>query len=79
VKALPREQIIRRLHRYKGYLQTVGLLCGKGERITLSEIFCRAGATRVTMGNEMSRMLCGEAHDGDYPLRRYTKVVEYNE
>lgn len=79
VKTLPREQIIPRLHRYKGYLQTVGLLCGRGERAALSDLFGRAGATRITMGNEMSRMLCGEAHDGDYPLRRYSKVLEYNE
>lgn len=77
VKALPRENIISMLHRYKGYLQTVGLLCGEEEIDALSEVLCRAGATRITTAKEMSRMLCGETHDGDYPLRRYSKVVEY--
>ena len=36
VKPLPREYIIKRLHRYKGYLQTVGLLCGHEEREELT-------------------------------------------
>ncbi|MDF2537954.1 MAG: acyl-CoA reductase [Herbinix sp.] len=77
VKALPRENILSRLHRYKGYLQTVGLLCGNDEWEVLSERLLRAGATRITPVGDMSRMLCGETHDGDYPLRRYTKIVEY--
>jgi hypothetical protein len=79
VKALQRQHIINRLHRYKGYLQTVGLLCGDYEKKELTELLSRAGATRITDGSEMSRMVCGEAHDGDYPLRRYSRIVEYNE
>lgn len=78
VKALPREYIITRLHRYKGYLQTVGLLCGREEREELSELLLRAGATRVTKAGDMSRMVSGEAHDGEYPLLRYSKIVEYS-
>lgn len=78
VKPLPRKKIISSLHRYKGYLQTVGLLCCDEERIELSELFLRAGATRVTDGKNMSRMICGETHDGEYPLQRYTKIVEYD-
>lgn len=77
VKPLPRKNIIGNLHRYKGYLQTVGLLCAPSEREALSEQLCRAGATRITYPGEMSRMLCGEAHDGEYPLMRYSKIVEY--
>lgn len=77
VKPLPRKIIIPSLHKYKGYLQTVGLLCGDEEREELSELLLRAGATRITGCGEMSRMICGEAHDGDYPLQRYTKLVEY--
>lgn len=78
VKALPREYIISRLHRYKGYLQTVGLLCGQEEREELSGLLLRAGATRVTNAGDMSRMVSGEAHDGEYPLIRYSKIVEYS-
>ena len=77
VKALPRELIIENLHQYKGYLQTVGLLCSEEEKEELSEKLAKAGATRITSGKEMSRMLCGETHDGDYPLRRYSKIVEF--
>lgn len=76
-RPLPGKYIISRLHRYKGYLQTVGLLCGPEERSELTELLLKAGATRVTDGKDMSRMVCGEAHDGEYPLLRYTRVVEY--
>ena len=31
---------------------------------------------RVTGPGDMSRTTCGDAHDGDYPLRRYTRVTE---
>lgn len=78
VKALPREYIITRLHRYKGYLQTVGLLCGQEEREELSGLLLRAGATRITKAGDMSRMVSGEAHDGEYPLLRYSKIVEHS-
>jgi hypothetical protein len=76
-KMLPRRNIINRLHRYKNYLQTVGLLCGPDEREALSQLLLRAGATRITEGYDMSRMLCGETHDGEYPLQRYSRIVEY--
>jgi hypothetical protein len=77
IKALPHGKIISTLHRYKGYLQTVGLLCSPQERRELSLMLHRAGVTRVTHADDMSRMLCGESHDGEYPLRRYSKIVEF--
>jgi hypothetical protein len=77
VKPLSRKDIIRVLHHHRGYLQTVGLLCAEEEREELSGYFLRAGATRITTSAEMSRMLCGESHDGEYPLRRYSKTVEF--
>lgn len=76
-KPLPRKDIIRVLHHHRGYLQTVGLLCAEEEREELSGYLLRAGATRITSGAEMSRMLSGESHDGEYPLRRYSKIVEF--
>lgn len=75
VKLLPRERIIETLRKKKGYLQTVGLLCADEEREALSGLFGRAGAVRIRGGADMSETFKGEAHDGEYPLRRYSKIV----
>ena len=32
--------------------------------------------TRVTRAGSMSAAFPGEAHDGEYPLRRYVRVVD---
>ncbi len=76
-KPLPHRYIISSLHRYKGYLQTVGLLCAPDEREALSRKLLRSGASRITDYDDMSRMLSGEAHDGEYPLQRYSRIAEY--
>jgi hypothetical protein len=76
VKPLPREQIVPTLKGKKGYLQTCGLLCGDHDRLPLSDRLARAGAVRITEAGEMSRTIAGEAHDGDYPLRLYSRIVE---
>jgi len=76
IKPLPREQIIPALKPKKGYLQTAGLLCSPGDRETLSRLLARVGVVRITEPGEMSRTVPGEAHDGTYPLREYSRVVE---
>lgn len=76
VKPLPRGQLLAALKGQKGYLQTAGLLCAPEERRALSVLLARAGLVRITEAGEMSRTLPGEAHDGDYPLRAYSRVVE---
>lgn len=76
VKPLPREQIVPTLKGKKGYLQTCGLLCGDHDRLSLSDRLARAGVVRITEAGEMSRTIAGEAHDGDYPLRLYSRIVE---
>lgn len=76
VKALPRAELPAMLRRHKGVLQTAGLLCAPEEREELAMTLLRAGVVRVTGAGEMSRATCGDAHDGDYPLRRYTRVTE---
>lgn len=43
---------------------------GQGKRLA------RAGVVRITGPGEMSRTIAGEAHDGDYPLQLYSRVVE---
>ncbi len=75
IKRMPRQEIVERLKRHKGHLQTCGLLCGEGEKEALSELLGIAGIVRIT-GSEMSRMIPGEAHDGTYPLREYSRIVE---
>lgn len=76
VKPLPRTEIIGALKRKKGHLQTVGLICREEERMELAELFIKAGVVRVNLAGDMSRTISGEAHDGEYPLRRYSKVIE---
>lgn len=73
IKKLSSQDIIKTLKPYKNYLQTVGLVGDNFHR--LSELFFRAGAVKVTDGAHMSKMYRGQAHDGEYPLRRYTRVV----
>ncbi len=75
VKRLPREEIVGQLKSYKNHLQTAGLLCAPEEKDELAGLLARAGVVRIT-GANMSRMISGEAHDGTYPLKEYSRVVE---
>ena len=75
VKKLPRRDIVSVLRQSKGFLQTAGLICAESDRAMLSDILCRSGVTRVTQAADMSAYFYGEAHDGEYPLRRYTRVI----
>ncbi len=75
VKQLKREDIIQHLHKHKGHLQTVGLICAEEEWEEIRNLLWRAGVVRVSSGKEMSNTYCGSAHDGDYPLRMYTRIV----
>lgn len=76
VKPLPRGRLMAALKPKKGYLQTAGLLCPPDQRQALGALLARAGVVRVTEPGEMSRTVPGEAHDGTYPLREYSRVVE---
>ena len=76
VKLLPRKDLLPTLRRQKGRLQTAGLICSPEKREALTELLLRAGATRVTRAGSLSRSFPGEAHDGEYPLRRYTRIVD---
>lgn len=75
VKPLPKAKIIPVLRKKKQYLQTAGLICADQDRAVLSDILARAGVTRITSAGSMSEYFPGEAHDGEYPLRRYTRIV----
>lgn len=76
VKCLPEEKMMEVLRRKKGYLQTAGLLCPEQKRLDLSKKLAACGVVRVISVGKMSETFLGEAHDGDYPLRRYVRVVD---
>lgn len=76
VKLLPQKELLPALRRQKGRLQTAGLVCAPGKRAALASLLARAGVTRVTRAGSMSASFPGEAHDGEYPLRRYLRVVD---
>ena len=39
-------------------------------------LLSRAGVTRITTAAHMSEPFLGECHDGEYPLRRYLRLVD---
>lgn len=75
VKRLPRKYLLAVLRRDKGLLQTAGLICEAEKRAELRELLIRAGVNRVMTAGNMSVGFCGEAHDGEYPLRRYLRTI----
>lgn len=76
VKLLPQSQLLSTLRRQKGRLQTAGLLCAPEKREALTGLLLRAGVTRVTRAGSLSDSFPGEAHDGEYPLQRYTRLAD---
>lgn len=75
VKRLPKSQIIFRLKKHKNHLQTCALLCGSEEKNELAELLARAGVVKIT-GSDMSKSEPGFSHDGLYPLREYSRIIE---
>ena len=76
IKRLPLERLYD-LRRYKGHLQTAAVLAPDPEkRREIRRILAEAGVCRITGPGNMSRAVCGEAHDGLYPLREYTRITE---
>lgn len=75
VKRLPAARMLPVLRREKGRLQTAGLICAPERRLALAQRLMCCGLVRITRAGDMSESLCGEAHDGEYPLRRYARCV----
>ena len=74
VKPLKRDDIIR-LRPYKSYLQTTALICTEQEHKDLSQRLLLTGLVKISDGFEMSNYAFGEAHDGVFTLRCYSKLV----
>lgn len=75
VKRLPAKEMMNQLRKGKGYLQTAGLIASPTRRASLTELLIRCGVNRVMRVHNMSESFLGEAHDGEYALRRYTRTV----
>ncbi|HBH94497.1 MAG TPA: acyl-CoA reductase [Ruminococcaceae bacterium] len=75
IKKLPRKKIIPVLRKSKGYLQTAGLICSDSDKQDLCSVFFRCGVTKIVKPRDMSEMFLNEAHDGQYALSRYIKIV----
>lgn len=76
IKCLPNDKMVAALHPHKNHLQTTALLCSPQEWTPLRNKLWRAGVVRVcASAKEMPGSHCGAAHDGEYPLRRYTRIV----
>lgn len=77
VKRLLHGKIVQTLKLYKNHLQTAAVLCLDSEkRAEICKSLANAGVVRITSGGNMSSTVVGEAHDGRYPLREYSRIVE---
>lgn len=75
VKKLPQNELFTALRKTKGCLQTVGLICQPEKRDELMDLLARSGIVRIMRAGDMSSVFSGEAHDGEYALRRYVRIV----
>lgn len=76
VKRLPKERIVETIKPHKNHLQTASILASGPSYETYQDKLIRGGVVRVRRPGDMSESVLGESHDGMYPLRLYTKIVE---
>ena len=60
---------------YKNYLQTAALICAKSEHAELAQKLLQTGIVKISDGFDISNYAIGEARDGVFPLRCYSKLV----
>lgn len=75
VKRLPRNEVLKTLKPYKNQLQTMALVCMDDDKRILSDLLLKTGIVRITRGELMSVAEAGMPHDGEFPLRRMSKLV----
>ena len=79
IKCLPRDQIVKVIKPHRSHLQSATILAPKKEYNIYLEKLIQSGLVRIKKPIEMSEVLLGESHDGMYPLRLYSNIVEtYN-
>lgn len=78
VKRLPKKDIINNIKKHKSHLQTVGVTSNNENELNeYINILMKSGVTRIRKPKDMSEILLGESHDGLYPLKEYSKIIEY--
>jgi len=75
VKGLPKERLISALRPHKTNLHTAALLCSEQEYDEFAQTLVKAGVSRIRDGGAEGALYCGEPRDGDFPLRRYVRIV----
>lgn len=76
IKRLPFNRL-HTLKSYKNHLQTAAVLTTDSEKQNkICNTFASIGVVRITSAGNMSRIICGESHDGTYALREYSRIVE---
>ncbi len=76
IKALEQKDIVKVIKPHKNHLQTVSILAPKVKYDEYKNKLIQAGLVRIKKASEMSDVILGESHDGMYPLRVYSRVVE---
>ena len=78
VKCLPMDRLYT-LKKHKMHLQTASLLMpDESRRKVAAEQLALCGVTRILLPGDMSETVAGEAHDGRYALREYSRIVEFD-
>ena len=78
VKKLPLDRI-HTLRKHKNHLQTASVLTADRNKAELiAKALARAGVVRILRPGDMSETINGEAHDGTYALREYSRIVEFD-
>jgi hypothetical protein len=76
VKRLPLENVISTIKPHKNHLQSVAILAPKNKYQEYQNQLIKSGVVRIKKPVELSDVILGESHDGAYPLRLYSKIVE---
>jgi len=79
MKRLPRRDFLQVIRKHKNHLQTISLLCKQKETEELRQLVLKTGIVKVVDVLNMSNSYCGEPHDGEFSLRRYTRIVNWEE
>lgn len=76
IKMLPIKELVTVIKPSKNHLQTATILAPKEIYYLYQDKLVQSGIVRIKKASEMSDALLGESHDGMFPLRLYSRVVE---
>ncbi|MCD6482236.1 MAG: acyl-CoA reductase [Candidatus Izimaplasma sp.] len=77
IKCLPNNDIIKVIKPHKNHLQSVTILAPENKYNMYLKKIIKSGVVRIKKPIELSDVLLGESHDGMYPLRLYSRIVEF--